>query len=177
MGGPSSHKKHLDIFFKILSQRCLAACFGDLFATQSSCENRVFCIMRVFFRTGFKNFSFSLASCDYSSFCQHFPPSKSLCSHINSPYSSSLLHQTLRKGMDFVSFSIYFTFLFLDFLYWVFWWFMWIWCLNMGICCFDVIVLWVLLVMCFYTLSLVAHCVICSTNTFSDMIETLISWF
>ena len=38
----------------------MAACFGDLFVNQSSRENRVFCTIRVFFRTGFKNVSFFL---------------------------------------------------------------------------------------------------------------------
>ena len=88
--------------------------------THFSRENRVFCTIRVFFRTGFKKFSFSLASCDYSSSCPSFPLSKSSCSHTHSPFSSSLIHQFSSKGMGFVSFSMYFTFLTEDFLDWVF---------------------------------------------------------
>ena len=109
--GPSNREKHLDIFFKSLSQRCLVACFGDLFATHSNHENREFCTIRVFFREGFKKFSFFLASYNYSYSCSSFPFSKSLCSHTKSPYSPSPLHQSLRTGMGFVSFSIYFTLL------------------------------------------------------------------
>ena len=43
-------------------------------------------------------------------FC-FFPLSKSLCSHMKSSFSPSPLHQSSRKGMGFVSLSIYFTFL------------------------------------------------------------------
>ena len=93
---------------------------GNLFMTHFSHENRVFCTMRVFFRTGFKKISFSLASCDYSYYCPSFPLSKSPCSHTHSPFSSSLIHQFSSKGMGFVSFSMYFTFLTEDFLDWVF---------------------------------------------------------
>ena len=54
--GPSSHKKHLDNFSKFLSQRCLVAWFGDLFATWFSRKKRMFCALR----TVFKTFQFSL---------------------------------------------------------------------------------------------------------------------
>ena len=73
------------------SNFCLKV-IGNLFMTHFSRENRVFCTIRVFFRTGFKKFSFSLASCDYSSSCPSFPLSKSSCSHTHSPFSSSLIH-------------------------------------------------------------------------------------
>ena len=63
-----------------------------------------------------KNFHFSLASRDYSSSYLPFPLSKPSCSHTKSPYSPSPLHQSSRKGMGFVSFSIYFTFLAIYFL-------------------------------------------------------------
>ena len=63
-----------------------------------------------------KNFHFSLASLDYSSSYLPFPLSKPSCSHTKSPYSPSPLHQSSRKGMGFVSFSIYFTFLAIYFL-------------------------------------------------------------
>ena len=97
-------------FFKILSYAFLATCFGDLFATQSSCKKLVFFTMRVLFRSSFKTFHFSFTSPNYSSSCLSFPLSKSPCSLTNSPYSSSLLHQSSRKGMDSFSFSLYFTF-------------------------------------------------------------------
>ena len=41
-GRPSSHEKHLEIFFKILSMSVLAAWLGDLLATHLSREKRVF---------------------------------------------------------------------------------------------------------------------------------------
>ena len=50
--------KTLRQIFQILSQGFLATWSGNLFATHFNHENRVFCTMKVFFRTGFKNFSF-----------------------------------------------------------------------------------------------------------------------
>ena len=79
MGGSSSHKGYTEIFttpfktsslvefpvvkntctnFSKFRLKCLVACPGDLHATSFSHENRVFCTMRAFFRTGFKIFSF-----------------------------------------------------------------------------------------------------------------------
>ena len=58
-GGPSSRKKHLANFSKILSLRCLATCLGDLFAVQLSREKRMFCASRTVFKTfqfSFKHF-------------------------------------------------------------------------------------------------------------------------
>ena len=55
-GVPSSHKKHLENFSKILSLRCLVAWLGDLFATWFSHEKCVFCVLRTIFKT----FQFSL---------------------------------------------------------------------------------------------------------------------
>ena len=55
-GGHSNHEKNLYIFFKILSQRCLAAWFGNLFATWFSREKHLFCTLM----TVFKTFPFSL---------------------------------------------------------------------------------------------------------------------
>ena len=63
--GNSSHKVYSECFvapfatlFSIYSNFCLKV-ISDLFATHFDCENRMICTMRVFFRTGFKNFSFS----------------------------------------------------------------------------------------------------------------------
>ena len=148
--------------------------FGDLFATWFSHENLVFCIIWVFFRTSFKNFSFSLASLTYSYSCFSFPLSKSPCSHTKSPYSPSPLQEQV-----WVLFLSHYISHFLQYFSWIvcFGWYLCLWCLNMGIWSFREIVMWLLLVMCFYTLSLAAQCVICSTHTFCDMIMTLILWF
>ena len=51
-------RKTLRQNFQNFSHGFLAACFGNLFATQSSREKRVFCTMRVIFRAVFKIFSF-----------------------------------------------------------------------------------------------------------------------
>ena len=63
VGRPSSHEKHLEIFFTILSLSALATCPSDLLATHPSREKRVFCISK----TVFKTFSiFPSNFCDYS---------------------------------------------------------------------------------------------------------------
>ena len=80
VGRPSSHEKHLEIFFTILSLSALATCPSDLLATHPSREKRVFCISK----TVFKTFSiFPSNFCDYS---------------LSSPFLSQLkLFQTLFK--------------------------------------------------------------------------------
>ena len=59
-------RKTLRQIFQILSKGSLTACFGDLFATQYSHENRMFCALRIFFKTVSKTFQFSLVYYDYS---------------------------------------------------------------------------------------------------------------
>ena len=59
-------RKTLRQIFQILSKGSLMACFGDLFATQYSHENRMFCALRIFFKTVSKTFQFSLVYCDCS---------------------------------------------------------------------------------------------------------------
>ena len=59
-------RKTLRQIFQILSKGSLTACFGDLFATQYSHENRMFCALRIFFKTVSKTFQFSLVYCDCS---------------------------------------------------------------------------------------------------------------
>ena len=67
-----------------------------------------------------KLFIFSLASRDYSLSWSPLPLPKSMFSHTNTTFSSSFLHQSSRKGMGSVYFSMYFTFLAFDFLDFVF---------------------------------------------------------
>ena len=50
-------QKTLRQIFQNFSHEFLATCIGDLFATHSSREKRVFCTMKVIFRSIFKNFS------------------------------------------------------------------------------------------------------------------------
>ena len=57
VGRPSSHEKHLEIFFTILTLSLLAACLGDLLATHPSSEKRVFCVSKI---VSLNFFSFSL---------------------------------------------------------------------------------------------------------------------
>ena len=49
VGRPSSHEKHLEIFFTILTLSLLAACLSNLLATCFSREKRVFCISKTVF--------------------------------------------------------------------------------------------------------------------------------
>ena len=49
--GPSRREKHLEKFLKFFVSKV----FGDLFVTWFNRENRMFCTIRVFFKTGFKN--------------------------------------------------------------------------------------------------------------------------
>ena len=109
-------RKILRQIFQNLSHRFLATWLGDLFATHSSREIHVFCTIRVIFRAVFKNFHFSLAFCDCSLFCPSLLLPNSPFSHIEPPFSSLFLHQSLRKGIGSVFFSKYFMFLALDFL-------------------------------------------------------------
>ena len=57
MGRPSSRKKHLEIFFTILSLSVLAACPGDLLATHFNLKKRMFCVSKT---VSLNFFSFSL---------------------------------------------------------------------------------------------------------------------
>ena len=76
---PSSHEKHLEIFFTILSLSVLVARPGDLLVTHFNRKKRVFCISK----TVFKTFSvFRSNFCDYS---------------LSSPFLSQKLTQTLLK--------------------------------------------------------------------------------
>ena len=50
VSGPSSHEKHLEIFSKILSLKCLATCLGNLFATWFSHEKCVFYALGTVFK-------------------------------------------------------------------------------------------------------------------------------
>ena len=101
VSGPSSHEKHLDKIFKILPRD-----FGDLFASQTSRENHVFCTNMVKSKTIF----FSLTSCASSLSCPPLPLPKPPFSLTKPPFSSAILHQSLRIGMSFLLFSIYFKF-------------------------------------------------------------------
>ena len=49
VGRPSSHEKHLEIFFTILTLSLLAACLSNLLATCFSHEKRVFYISKTVF--------------------------------------------------------------------------------------------------------------------------------
>ena len=107
VGGPSSRKKHLENFSKILSLKCLVTCLGDLFATWFSCEKCMSCALRtVFPRT------FLIVHC-------HVRTTFSQTHHVllkNPLFSSFSQLQSSRKGMGFSSFSKYFMFIALDFL-------------------------------------------------------------
>ena len=88
---PSSHEKHLENFFRILTLSVLAVCPGDLLATHFSRKKHVFCVSK----TVFKTFSvFPSTFCDGS---------------LSSPFLSQLkltqtLHVTLYK-LHFYTFS------------------------------------------------------------------------
>ena len=66
VGRPSSHEKHLNIFFTILSLSALATCPSDLLATHPSREKRVFCISKTVFKT-FSIFPSNFCDCSLSS--------------------------------------------------------------------------------------------------------------
>ena len=70
-GRPSSHEKHLEIFFIILTLSVLAACPGVLLATHPNCEKRMFCVSKTVFKT---IFSFPSIFCDYSLSSLFEPP-------------------------------------------------------------------------------------------------------
>ena len=113
-------RKTLKQIFQNLWHGILATWLGDMFATHSSREKCVFCANRVIFKTVFKNYSVSLASCACSLSCLPLPLPKSQFSLTKPPFSSSILHQSSRKGMGFLLFSKYFMFLALEFLDFVF---------------------------------------------------------
>ena len=118
--------------------------FGDLLATYSSHEKHVFCTSRVKSKTVFKKlFSFPLHHMLFSLSCKPLPLPKPPFSLTKPPFSSSILHQSSRKGMDCLLFSKYFMFLALDFLDFVFLlrfeimlleygllMFCWVWCMG-----------------------------------------------
>ena len=115
-GGPSSREKHLDKFFKIFHMGFwwldLVTCSWLILVTKNACF-----VLWGFFSGQFsKTFHFSLAYCDCSLSCPFFSLLNSPCSLKNPPFSSSSLHQSSRKGMGFVIFSMYFLFIALDFL-------------------------------------------------------------
>ena len=151
---------------------------GDLFVTHFSRENPVFCTTMVFFQDWFqKLFIFPLhlvtihLLVNLSLFQYHHVHTQTL---LILPHFFTNLQ--VKVWVLFLSQCISH---FLPTISWIrcFWWYLCIWCLNMGIWCFGEIVVWVLLIMCCYTLPLVAQCDICGKHTFNDMIETLISWF
>ena len=67
-----------------------------------------------------KTFQFSFASRAHTLSCLPLPLPKPILPLTKPPFSSSILHQSWRKGMSFLLFSMYFKFLalvFLDFVY------------------------------------------------------------
>ena len=122
--GPSNCEKHLGPFMKNTKtnfSNFVTRDFGDLLATYSSHEKHVFCTSRVKSKTVFKKlFSFPLHHMLFSLSCKPLPLPKPPFSLTKPPFSSSILHQSSRKGMDCLLFSKYFMFLALDFLDFVF---------------------------------------------------------
>ena len=119
-GGISNLEKHLYKIFKFFHTGFwrleLATCLWLIIVAKNAC----FAHWGLFSELFSKTFHFSLASRDYSLSCSPLPLPKSMFSHTNTTFSSSFLHQSSRKGMGSVSFSMYFTFLALDFLDFVF---------------------------------------------------------
>ena len=117
--GPSSHEKHLEIFFKICHMGFwrldLVTCSRLILVAKNT-----FCTNWVKSKTVFKNFSVFLRITCYFISCPPLHLPKPPFSLTKPPFSSSIIPQTSRKGTGFLLFSKYFMFLALDFLDFVF---------------------------------------------------------
>ena len=116
-GGPSSREKHLNKFFKICNtgfwRLDLVTCSQLIPVAKNVC----FALWGLFLGQFSKTLHFSLAYYDYSLSCPFLSLTNSPCSlQKNPPFSSSFLHKSSRKGTGSIFFSMYFTFLALDFL-------------------------------------------------------------
>ena len=119
-GGCPSHEKDFRQNFQNFVQGFLATHFGDLLAGHLSRENRVFCTNRVKSQTILKNFLvFPRITCTSFFFSASPFPKTSIVSHKTSIFFFNL-HQSSRKCMGFLLFSVYFKFLALVFLDFVF---------------------------------------------------------
>ena len=128
-GSPSREKGLNKIFkknFKGFWQLVLATCLQVNWVTKIACFARIGLNLRQFSKT----FQFFLASRAHTLSCPPLPLPKP-------PFSSSILHQSSRKGIGYLLFSLYFKFLALVFLDLCLCWDMRIWLLNMEIWCFD----------------------------------------
>ena len=112
----SQSQKTLRQIFQNFVKGFLVTRFGNLLATHSSRNNRMFCTNRVKFKTVLKTFQFSHASRAHTLSCPPLPLIKPPFSLTKPPFSSSILHQSSRKCMGFLLFSKYFKFLALVFL-------------------------------------------------------------
>ena len=98
----------------------MATCFGDLIMGHLSHKNHVFCTNRVKSQTILKNFlGFPRIMCTPFVFSTSPSPKTSIVSHKTSIFFFNL-HQSSRKCMGFLLFSLYFKFLALVFLDFVF---------------------------------------------------------
>ena len=99
--GTSSHKKHLDKFFKIFHtsfwRLALATCSRLIPVMKNVCSAQ----WRLFSGQFSKTFQFSLAFCDCSLSCPFLSLTNSPCLLQNPPFSSASLHQYSRTRFGF----------------------------------------------------------------------------
>ena len=107
VSGPSSHEKHLDKIFKILPRD-----FGDLFASQTSRENHVFCTNMAKSKTIFKNFSvFSHIMCILIVLSASLSPKTSIFNHKTSIFfinPSSIFKNRYEFSLIFNIFQVFY---------------------------------------------------------------------
>ena len=120
VSGPSSREKHLDNFFKIYDTGFWRLNLATRLRLIPVAKNASFAQIGLNSRQFSKTFQFFPTSRAVSLSCLSLPLPKQPFSLTKPPFSSSILHQSSRKGMSFLLFSKYFMFLALVFLDFVF---------------------------------------------------------